>query len=150
MKGLQWMFTWTLVRPLTWSSIVSLLSNWQNIHQISALVWLDCQAQRVVSSSTKSNWCLVTSSVLHGPYLGQYCSMSVLMTWIIGWSALSARLQISHCGQQLICQRAGELFAGTSTGWKNGMTGTSQSPAHGIGKPPPLRLGFTGYKAAFQ
>lgn len=49
--------------------------------------------------------------------------MAIVMTWIIGWSALSADLQVS----QLICQRTGQLFAGTSTGWKNGMMGTSKS-----------------------
>jgi len=38
----------------------------------------------------------------------------------------------------------------TSASLKNGMTGTSQSPACGVGKSPPLRLGLSGYKAAFQ
>lgn len=101
--GLQLMFTWTLARPLTWSPIVSLLSNWQNMHQVGALKCLDLQAQRMVSNSSTNNSCLVTSSVLHGPYLGQCCSMPVLTTWVVEWSAVSANLQISHCGEQLIC-----------------------------------------------
>jgi len=54
--------------------------------------WLNCQAQRVVISSTKSSWRLVTSSVPRGQYWGQYCLTPSLMTWMMGRSTPSAGL----------------------------------------------------------
>ena len=68
-------------------------------------------------------------------YWGQYCLTSSLMTWMIGQSASSASLQMMrNWEEQLIHHMIVLPCKGTSTGWRNGQTGTSWSLPKGNAK----------------
>lgn len=83
---------------------------------------LNHQAQRIVSSSSKSNWCLVT-----GMYLRiQHCSCFYF--WPRRWTGVPSQqacswYQTGDLGW-LIYWRLGLLFLWTWTAWRNGLART--------------------------
>jgi len=82
---------------------------------------LDTQAQRVVVHGVNLSWWPATSMFPRAQYCGQFCLVSLLMTWTTGSSAPSVSFQVtSSWAGMLICFRVEMLHRGIWTGWING------------------------------
>lgn len=87
---------------------------------------LDYHAHRVVISSTKSSWQLLTGEILEGLVLRPVLFTALLMVWLTGQRALSGSFQITPkeaVGREaLAIQEAAAAVQRDSTDWRTGQT----------------------------